>query len=121
METDKKLVVVVDQGGRQFLGRLLSEGPEVVELEGHLKYIERPIPVQAGPEQVQMQMAPPSHIFSLNKIRVKWLSVEEVTDERMISAYEQFSTQIRASRAGIHVAGAMPNGRANGGVQVVQR
>jgi len=121
MESDKKLVVVVDHGGRQFIGKLVSEGPEVVELEGHLKYIEQAIQVQGGPPQVQMQFSPPSHIFIVDKLRVKWLSLEEVTDERMISAYEQFSTQIRAARAGIQVAGTMPQGRPNGGLRIQPR
>lgn len=115
-----RLVVVVDHGGRQFIGKNIAETDEVVELKDHLKYVEQAIPVQGGQSQVQLQFSPPSHLFTIDTIKLKWLSIEEVSDQKMISSYEKFFTQIRAARSGLVQATQMPQATPKG-IQVAAR
>lgn len=106
------LVVVVDSGGRQFIGKQIVVDDEIVELKDYLKYSEVPISNGMGNQaQIQLQFAPPSHIFNISNIKIKWLSISSIDDEKLISAYDKFWTEIRASRSGISVAKNMPDKR----------
>ena len=119
MSEDAKLAVVVDHGGRQYIGKLTSRGPKELTLENHLKYQEAEIAIQNGSGfRVQLQLAPSSHLFNLNEIVLKWSSIEVVTDAEFIRTYEEFWTQIRASRSGIKMASSMPDKTNGNGIQV---
>lgn len=117
ISNNERLVVVVDHGGRQFVGKLEERTSEVVVLRDYLKYNEQALPVHDGPAQVQLQFAPPSHMFKIDNITVKWLSINEVDDPEMISAYEKYWTQIRAARSGLSIASNVPK-KQDGQLQV---
>ena len=108
MSRDYELVIVVDSGGRQYIGKLVERNKESIILEDHLKYVEREFPVQGGAAQIQLQFSPPSHLFSIIKIELKWISVEGPDDEKIYDAYEKFWDRIRAARSGITLASSMP-------------
>lgn len=109
MLVEDKFVVVVDHGGRQYLGKQVSCDAEVVELQDHLSYIEQRITAPGGRgEQVQVRMQPPSQVFKMESIRLKWLSIEEITDPTMISEYHKVLISVRAAKAGIALSSNMP-------------
>jgi len=107
------LYLVVEEGtGRQFVGKLLEKNDRTCKLRDPLLIVER---VMAQPNSQQQQIAinisPIMHTFNIDTWEFKWSGFHEVTDERLISSYEKFGTQIRAARSGLSVAQQLPTTR----------
>jgi hypothetical protein len=100
--------VVVDGVGRQMLGECKpAEEPGVLEIADPIMMGEKVVDPQAG--RIELQFVPVCQTVNVPSIEVRWISRFKAP-ENLVSAYLDFSAQLKAARSGIHLARQIPQG-----------
>jgi len=96
--------------GRQLIGLLLEEEGQCVNIKDPLMIMEQVMPPQANNEsqRIALNIAPIMHTFNIDTWEFEYAGKHKVVDEKLISTYDKFRTQIRASRSGLTLAKTMP-------------
>lgn len=105
------LYLMVEEGtGRQFIGKLVERNDAICKLDNPLLIVERVLQQAQNSQQSQiaLNISPIMHTFNIDTWEFKWSGCHKITDERLISSYEKYSTQIRAARSGLSVAQQVP-------------
>jgi len=109
MSEGKKILLVVDRVGRQFIGESVEETDSSVTIKDPLMVIERVLPSpDPNQSQVQFNMAPVLQTFKVGNLKLKWISISQVDDEKFISAFDDILMKLRAARSGIETATHLP-------------
>lgn len=116
MSKGKDLYIVMDRGGRYYVGYVERDAPDnrTILMRNPLLFTERVMPTQdPSQQQIALNISPIMHTFGIDTWEFQWIGKHKVTDQKLIDAYEKFMDQIKASRLSVTPATVVPPGLAN--------
>lgn len=99
--------IYMDISGRKIIGELISEEGDVVKLKNPLVINESMRQISESEFNVDLKFSPYFHTFETKEMEFKWFS-KLSCDEKLFTAYKDYSIKIKAQRAGINVVSSIP-------------